>query len=777
MYLGNIISGTLKLNNEASSALNQVERDSKRLIRATEETEQIMQRAYSVAVPSALATTTTSYKRLFDTIGRGTQDIRDMGDSHLTAQEIARRWESIYSLSDKIRESKNQTTLLNTALLKTDEVINIAKGSIDAFKNNFSKTAEIASKNINTIKQEFSILSEMINGLYSQGDIQRSFEYRISMLSSGDYDTSKLRGELTKSALKSYTSLEDLSSLTAGIMMSGATSGNIQRTIKLSETLSRAMVATGATAEESKRSILQLKQALSSGILQGDELRSIREQTPGVMMVLAAGIRKMAEAGEIESKWANASIGDIKKMGSEGLLTSETVVKAFEAGADSIDVLFENMPITVDRVTTTMKTMLQSVWTGLTDPDTILGKGLRKVLTWMKRVSTAFVDGSKQLDSFFEGFEDGISILSEVFEFISNIFITLADLLGINIDSMDSWKTAGEIAGTVITGIVLALIGHMATLAITTAAAFWPITLIAGALIGIHELLKAINGTTEEVTWTTDEYGNAVQRVEQKTWGLGDTADFVLGGIQGMLVAIESILYGIILVIGYIVIYIAKIAEAIGSVILTAVMAVSEAVYYIIYSVVEFVRWCQQAINALGGDVEVIGSFEKPDLLKNGENFYQDYNDQLWSTDSVDAWFEEIKKGWIDTTGNILGEDTLDIEDFQPNDNKALRKKKDTGTSYEDFFGSQQDQLDDIINGVNNIDSSTSKMSKEINLSDQDIEYLKSIAARDFMINVNTAAPVVTNTFGDIRETADVDAIIEQLTGAVEEELAVVLVG
>ena len=65
---------------------------------------------------------------------------------------------------------------------------------------------------------------------------------------------------------------------------------------------------------------------------------------------------------------------------------------------------------------------------------------------------------------------------------------------------------------------------------------------------------------------------------------------------------------------------------------------------------------------------------------------------------------------------------------------------------------------------------------KEVNLAKQDIEYLKSVAARDFMVNVNTKAPKITNTFGDVKETADVNAILNAITDAVENQLAVSLV-
>jgi tape measure domain-containing protein len=72
--------------------------------------------------------------------------------------------------------------------------------------------------------------------------------------------------------------------------------------------------ASGATAEESSAALLQLKQALGAGVLQGDELRSIREQAPAV--------------GQAIAKEMGVTIGELKKLGSEGKITTDIVIRA-----------------------------------------------------------------------------------------------------------------------------------------------------------------------------------------------------------------------------------------------------------------------------------------------------------------------------------------------------------------------------------------------------------------------------------------------------------------
>ncbi len=72
--------------------------------------------------------------------------------------------------------------------------------------------------------------------------------------------------------------------------------------------------AGGSTATESSAALLQLKQALGSGVLQGDELRSIREQAPAAAQAIA---REMG-----------VTIGELKKLGSEGKITTDIVLRA-----------------------------------------------------------------------------------------------------------------------------------------------------------------------------------------------------------------------------------------------------------------------------------------------------------------------------------------------------------------------------------------------------------------------------------------------------------------
>lgn len=111
--------------------------------------------------------------------------------------------------------------------------------------------------------------------------------------------------------------------------------GGTQRdTLAVTELLSKAIKVSGASAVEAKAAMLQFGQALGSGKLQGDELRSLMETAPYLMRQLADGI--------------GVPVGALKKLGEEGKLTSEVIIKALGKAANRIDDDFKKLPSTFE---------------------------------------------------------------------------------------------------------------------------------------------------------------------------------------------------------------------------------------------------------------------------------------------------------------------------------------------------------------------------------------------------------------------------------------------
>ncbi|MDO6748881.1 tape measure protein, partial [Gilvimarinus sp. 1_MG-2023] len=102
---------------------------------------------------------------------------------------------------------------------------------------------------------------------------------------------------------------------------------------RLTDTISKSFIVSGASAQEADASITQLSQALAAGVLRGDEFNSVMEQSPRLSQALSASL--------------GVTTGELRAMADQGQLTTDTVVKALKEQAAAIDDEFSQMPATV----------------------------------------------------------------------------------------------------------------------------------------------------------------------------------------------------------------------------------------------------------------------------------------------------------------------------------------------------------------------------------------------------------------------------------------------
>jgi tape measure domain-containing protein len=166
--------------------------------------------------------------------------------------------------------------------------------------------------------------------------------------------------------------------------------GGTQRdTLVLTELLGKAIKVSGASATESKAAMLQFAQALGSGKLAGDELRSLMENAPYLMQRLAEGL--------------GVPIGQLKALGEQGKLTSDVVINALNKAATSIERDFAKVPQTFTGAMTVMEDAairaaesLDTV-TGTSAVSTGVIKGLTEVVESLAMQFEAAADESDRL--------------------------------------------------------------------------------------------------------------------------------------------------------------------------------------------------------------------------------------------------------------------------------------------------------------------------------------------------------------------------------------------
>lgn len=189
-------------------------------------------------------------------------------------------------------------------------------------------------------------------------------------------------------AQNSRSSLDGIATLYSRLeraMRSAGLSG--QELGQITTTISKAMTVSGATAAESEGALIQLSQALASGVLRGQEFNSMSEQAPALMKGLADSL--------------GVSIGELRKMAGEGKLTTDVLLKAFREMGPTIEREFAN----------TTQTMSQS-------------------LQIASNNITKFFGENTTVKTFTRIFNDSVVTISENLDYLTNILVIAAGVIG-----------------------------------------------------------------------------------------------------------------------------------------------------------------------------------------------------------------------------------------------------------------------------------------------------------------------------------------------------------
>ncbi len=106
----------------------------------------------------------------------------------------------------------------------------------------------------------------------------------------------------------------------------GLTSDHVQR---ITETMSKKFAMSGKSAGENAAAMLQLSQAIGSGVLQGDEFKSLSENAPDLLRAFAREL--------------GVTRGELKALSSEGKITTDVMISALDKMADATDASFSRM--------------------------------------------------------------------------------------------------------------------------------------------------------------------------------------------------------------------------------------------------------------------------------------------------------------------------------------------------------------------------------------------------------------------------------------------------
>lgn len=164
-----------------------------------------------------------------------------------------------------------------------------------------------------------------------------SIRSRINLINDGSQTTAQIMEKVYDAAQRSRGSYTDMADSVAKLNMlaKDAFSSN-DEAIAFVEQLNKQFKISGASVQEASAAMYQLTQAMAAGKLQGDEFRSIMENAP----LLAQSIAK--EMG--------MSVGQLKEMSSQGLITADIIKSALFNAAEETDARFGEIPMTFAEV-------------------------------------------------------------------------------------------------------------------------------------------------------------------------------------------------------------------------------------------------------------------------------------------------------------------------------------------------------------------------------------------------------------------------------------------
>lgn len=168
-----------------------------------------------------------------------------------------------------------------------------------------------------------------------------SLSSRIRLVTKDDAERLQVEQRLYQMSMKNRASLEDIGDLYYKTSLSAKQFGITQeQLLRMTDIVSKSLTIGGADTAQQKATILQLSQALGSGVLQGDELRSLRENAPKLMTQIA--------------QYFGKTVAELKEMGAKGELTTDQLVKAILASGQTIDQEFGKITPTIGQAITVL---------------------------------------------------------------------------------------------------------------------------------------------------------------------------------------------------------------------------------------------------------------------------------------------------------------------------------------------------------------------------------------------------------------------------------------
>ena len=545
---------------------------------------------------------------------------------------------------------------------------------------------------------------------------------RLSMVNDGSQTNEALKDKIFASAQRSRGSyLATADSVSKLGLMAGDAFNNNDEIISFMEQINKQFKIAGTDTQGIDAAMLQLTQAMGSGVLRGEEFNSVLEQAPNIIQSIA--------------DYMDVPKGKLKDMAAEGQITADIVKAAMFACADDTNKKFESMPMT-----------WSDIWTSMQNRAI---KALDPVLVKINELANS-ESVQKTVDGLLNLFTKMVIVLTRVFTAACAVYNFISD----------NWSWIRPI----VMGIVGALLIYKgAVLAITAVE-----TIAVAAKYAYVFALSIFNITAAKATatqWKLNAamYANPIGVIIAGVMLL-IVALYALvahiNKVKGTSISATGIILGVLFMLGaramnrvIIPLWngIANLANFLGNVFNNPLAAIKVGFYDMCLDAMGYIRNLAHGIEDLLNKIPGISI----DITSGLDNFYSKIEEAQQAVKDESGWVEYAKK--------------MDYIDYK----SAFDSGYNLGGKAESRLKSIADEMGSISGMVGDIFSATEDIAGNTEKSSEELSYLRDIAERE-AINRFTTAEIRVELGGvtnNVSSNVDLDGVISYITDGVADAL------
>lgn len=642
------------------------------------------QEGYSTAA-SAVGAFTSAVQQASAAVNSQAAQTRAAGSSMASAFQSAES-----QAQDFANEAKKATETLRS--LSTQETRTIT--STDKMGRSFSSATTHANGLVSALRTLISVAA--IKSTFSLADDIANTTARLSMIAKPGESVSDMQAQIMASANRSRASyLTTAQSVGKMGVMAGDTFSSSSELIQFMEAINKEFAIAGTSATGIDAAMLQLTQAMSSGVLRGEELNSIFEQAPNIVQTIA--------------DYMGVPIGQVRDLASEGQLTAEIVKNALLWAADDINEEYEKIPRTWARVWNQIQSDAIAAFQPVLDKISEIAAS-DDMTDMMNGLSTAFNAAAAAAEWLIDSIlwvKDELEPYSDEVEIVVGALVGLKVALGLAAVAQWALNAAQEASPT--TWVIVAIFAIIA------------------ALLLLWENCEEFRGfvadmmtsNAEAMLWLYNEaivplYNGWLQGQKNMIPGIADFCTTVINLYYDMVTGIVS--------------NVSKAVEALSG-LAGAYNALAGAMGQPLIDV-----------DAIQGNLADTSAW----LESQRSTALAAINVQRNAIESAQPW-EKID---MDAAREVLGDINEGIRNFSFVDtfNSLWNQFQSKVPGEEEGSGSGSSSTDVTNDYLDEIAGNTSALKKEVSLASEDIKMLVDMAQRDYInqINVQTAAPTIT---------------------------------